>query len=50
LPVLLWKAQTQVERSSKMKTLRFAIFAALALGLLTVMAIALLIEISVSID
>jgi hypothetical protein len=50
LPVLERNAQTQVERSSKMKTPQFAIFTLLALALLAAMAIALLISLSASID
>ena len=47
-PVLERNAQTQVERSTKIKTLQFAIFALLAL--FAAMAIALPIGLSASID
>lgn len=43
-------ARPRPEWMSKMKTLRFAIFAALAIALLAAMSLALLIEISASID
>lgn len=44
------KAQPGVEQAPKMKTLRFAIFAVLALALLAAVAVALLVNLSASID